>query len=922
LAADSLVGRHAEMAAIEAFLLDTVRQPGGLLFIGEPGIGKTALLRATVDRATELGLKMYVTRPTQMESNAPFAALTDLLADSASAIDLLPAPQRLALRAATLREAPGPLGIDRQTVSVAFRNLLLQSGTRSRFTLVIDDAQWLDPESEAVLRYAARRLDETPVRWILSSRRDVDELGLAESPAAERHGRLLLEPLSPGVLHGILRAKLRTNLPRHALTRIADAAGGNPLYALELARAALAQGELTPGRPLPMSSGPAQLLLDRVTALPPATRDALLLLAAMESPDIGTLRLAGGEGAVNALDEAESAALIVRDVGSVRFEHPLVAEAAYHAVSAPARRGAHRSLATVSRDVELRARHLGRAAAEPDAAIASEVAAAAEAAASRGASSTATELSELACRLTPPDDVGGVLERRLTLARRLLDAGDMGRAAAAARAVIQAGPPGVERARARVILARALRWSESWVAAQQEAAAAALEPGLDALTAVLIEDLQATLAETEAARLAHKDRAIRYLRRADEPHLLAELLLERAETAAWLGHGWDDAAISEAELIERSARPRRRAFDARTTRATVLQWADRLTEAREGYEALLGEATDRGDDASVMRLHMHFTRLELQAGRWDEARRHAIAYLEISQILDDKGEQALALARVGASDAMLGEEVKAREELEHAHELAESLRLDFAQAIAKAALGLLELSLGRGLAAASQLKEAHAHVAHRGIGDPAVFPFGDFAEALVEAGQLEEGQAAIKTLERDSERLGRRRGLAAAVRARALLAAARGDSGGAISAAQRSLELLEDTELLFDHARSLLVAGRVHRRARRKSRAHEFLARSAEAFDRLHAPIWAAQARAELARVGLRPSAPLELTDTEAEVARLAARGLTNREVAAAAFLTPRSVEGVLRRVYNKLGISSRAELGAAMAARRAGADR
>jgi len=190
---------------------------------------------------------------------------------------------------------------------------------------------------------------------------------------------------------------------------------------------------------------------------------------------------------------------------------------------------------------------------------------------------------------------------------------------------------------------------------------------------------------------------------------------------------------------------------------------------------------------------------------------------------------------------------------------------------------------------------------------------GDLVEALVQTGALDEAATRLAALEgrgqtaRPTPRL-----VGAAAQGPARLHAVRGEMDNAIGWAEQAVQVFASTEVPIELARSLLVAGRVHRRARHKARAHGLLNEAVRVFDALGAPIWAAQARAELARVGLRPSAPRELTETERRVAELAARGL-NREVAKAAFLTPWSAEGVPRRIYDKLEISSRAELGQRM---------
>jgi DNA-binding CsgD family transcriptional regulator len=234
-----------------------------------------------------------------------------------------------------------------------------------------------------------------------------------------------------------------------------------------------------------------------------------------------------------------------------------------------------------------------------------------------------------------------------------------------------------------------------------------------------------------------------------------------------------------------------------------------------------------------------------------------------------------------------------------------------------AVLGFAELSAGNLGAADASLSAAAALADRIGLAEPAAWRFhANHVETVIGLGDLERAEALLTRLERQGRATGRRWTLATAARCRALLLAAQGDTPGAIQAVDEALRHHQHLAMPFELARTLLVSGQMQRRAKHKRLARQHLDQARGIFESLPAPTWAARARSELSRIGLRPPAPLELTATEERVAVLAASGHTNRQVAAALFLSPRTVEDNLARVYRKLGVSSRAGLGAAMTRR------
>jgi len=314
----SLVGRESELEAVETFLRS--ERPCAVAIVGEPGIGKTTLWQAAVDHARAQGARVLVARPTESEARLAFAGLADLLADVPDELFArLPEPQRVGLDAALLR-APSARPPERRVVGAGFLTLLRALAGESEVVCAIDDLHWLDASSAAVIEFALRRLGEEPVRGLVSVR--ATELGRAPMPALERAlevEHLELGALSVAALHRVLAQELGRTFPRPTLVRITQAAGGNPLYAIEIARELDRRGEHDLSGRVPVPQGLDALVRARVRALPAVTRDALLRAAALARPDTETIDPVE-------LVPAEEAGLVRVEVdGRIEFVHPLFA---------------------------------------------------------------------------------------------------------------------------------------------------------------------------------------------------------------------------------------------------------------------------------------------------------------------------------------------------------------------------------------------------------------------------------------------------------------------------------------------------------------------------------------------------------------------------------------------------------------------
>ncbi|MET0615821.1 MAG: AAA family ATPase, partial [Thermoleophilaceae bacterium] len=445
--AAALVGREVEIDAVRE-LLTTTSATSGILLEGEAGIGKTALWLAGIAEAEEQGLRVLTTRPVASETALSHAALGDLLAPVVDEVAPdIPAPQRHALDVALLRAAPGSGLVDPRAVGAATLAVLRAAADEAPLALAIDDVQWLDPASADALRFAMRRLGDERV-VLLATRRAAPgaeplDLGLAD----ERIIRIAVGPLGTDALHRILQSRLGGGVSWPALARLAEVSAGNPYYVLELARAALRQagsGAVTAELPLP--EGVYAVLQDRLRSLPAATTDALGTIAAMGRPTIAAATAVVDAGA---LDAAFTAEAVHEDGDKIRFDHPLLAEAAYRLLPPSRRRAVHEQLAEIAVDAEERARHLAAASTTTDVSVAAEIAAGAGAAAARGAPATAAELLEASARVEPDPEVAA--RRRIDAVRHHVAAGDGRRASALAHALVDELPPGPLRSRALVV---------------------------------------------------------------------------------------------------------------------------------------------------------------------------------------------------------------------------------------------------------------------------------------------------------------------------------------------------------------------------------------------------------------------------------------------------------------------------------------
>lgn len=916
----SLVGRVDDLAAVAALVGGAADGPLALVLEGEAGIGKTTVWQQVVDRATAGGLSVLSCRAVQAEAKLAYVSLADLLTPVADAVlPRLPEPQQEALEVALLRAAPSPGGVDARAVGAGVHSVLAGLAASSPVVVAIDDVQWLDRASAAALAFALRRLQDRPVAIALTVRTDTaaaaDPLGLAHALGA-RVQRRRLGPLSLAALHQLLGQRLGAALPRPTLQRIAQASAGNPLFALELTRALLA-ADVRPGPAdaLPVPETLTALVAERVAGLSPLSRQALLAAASLSAPTTAVIEQAVGNESTVALEEAAAAEVISLAGQRVRFSHPLFGSAVYTAASPAQRRRLHRRLARVAGDVEEQARHTALGVRGHDEQAAALLDAAAAHAQARGAPGVAGELLEWAARLTPAGDVATVHARLIGAAEHFYRAGDLQYARGLLEGLLEQVSEGAPRGRALRLLGE-IRYNENSFAEAVSLLTRALD---DAAAPDVAVDILLGLAFAHfsvgnvAQALSAARQAVQQAQLLGEGPLLGEALAVEANVAFFAGHGLDTDTVQRALTLEDRSRTVQLLVRPSLIDALFALYGGRLSEAAAKLRAVRDWAVERGEDSDCMLLTW-LSRVEIFRGDFTAAEGIAEEALTLAAQTRSNTIRGAALLVRGKARAFRGEVAPARADLQHSDALLAQVGWEAVRAWNRWTLGFLELSLQDHAAAEHAFAPDVAAVEAAGVAEPFAVNFlPDAIEALIDHGQVDRAERLLDMFEGPARQLGRTAALLGATRCRALLLAARGDLAGATDAAQESLEWAATIEMPIERGRSLLVHGQLQRRARHKQAARDALEQALAIFAQHDAALWADRARAELRRVAHR-SPPGQLTATEQRVAQLAATGRTNREIARALFISPKTVEANLARIYRKLAIRSRAELGRVMA--------
>lgn len=904
-----VIERPAEFRAVRDFLQSVESGPSALVVEGDAGAGKTTLWLAGISAARERAFQVLTARAGQAETTLAYAVVADLIGDIPSEVFTgLPDVQRLAIDRVLLRaDGDGP-PTDQGAVAAAFTAVIERLCADGPVLVALDDVQWLDPSSQAVVVFAARRFGGC-VGMLLTERTEHEGPSAASwlqlEPSDIR--RIHVGPLSLGGLHALISTRLGRSFPRPTMVRIAEISGGNPFYALELARAIEAGDSLSV---LPATL--AELMRRRIGRLGPEAQALLLAAACEAAPTVDLLaRVTHStvDRTAELLAQARDKGILTIHGDDVAFAHPLLARSVYTDAKPAERRAMHRSLAEAVVLPESRARHMALAAARADPVTLEALDVAAETACARGAPAAAAELLELAIGLG-----GDTPTRRIRAADHYLHAGDLERARSHLDGLTERVPHGMYRAMALNLLASMRIQHNSFTDAVN-----LLEQALDhdegdrevrVRTLLLLAYARLNAGEFGAA-LQSAERAAAYAEDVGIPDLTSQVLAVRTNIACMCGRGVDWAGMRRALALGDPNSEAPIAFRPRANYALLLAFVGQLDEAAEQMDLVRQRCVERGAETDLVFVAVFSALIEIWRGRYDDATRIAEETVERAQQLGGEHMRVVAKTIQSAVAAYAGRQDETRDVATAAIALAKRCGSPRLADWASINLAFLEVSLGnyeQAMQILQPLVDAFPFLPGTEIITVGYVP--DAVEAMVALGRAAETEPMIEALESNGRLLDRPWMLAMGARCRSLRLAAQGDIDEAANMARLALVHHECLPMPFERARTLLLLGQLQRRQRQKDMARTTMTEALDTFETLGTPLWAQRARAEIARAGSSNTGSKGLTPSELRVAELAASGMTTKDVATALFISPKTVETNLSRIYRKLGIRSRAELG------------
>ncbi|MEV6596308.1 LuxR family transcriptional regulator [Actinoplanes sp. NPDC051346] len=897
----TLFGREPLLTAVETRLASG----GGVALHGPEGIGKTAVLDAVAAAATARDELVVRLRPASAERLLPYAGIADLVAQLPdTAIAALPPAHRAALT--MLRQGAVPrTGAPALARRLVLPSLLAHCARTRPVLLVLDDVQWLDAESAELVGFAMRRRPGPRVR-VVAAQRLPDDVGrhraarLCPAPVAD----LLVPPLGADDLTALLEAR---GLPCRTATRLHEASGGNPFLALTL-------GAVAPGpqwRPAPLPEAARALLRRRVAALPPQVARTLLVAALATEPTLTVLVRAGYEDADRDLRVAAAAGVVRTDGETIRFTPPALADVLVEDAGAARRAGVHDALANTALDETMAVRHRALRSGRPDADVARDLIEAAGRALRRNAGRTAAELYLLAADRCPRSLAAQRFDWLVAAATTAAAAGAPVVAGRAAEAVLAAADaPAAHRVQARIVL---LDLAGQALATMEETFAGALnEAGTDVtlLAPVKLRLAWAAMlggeARTAAVCAAESAGAARA---AGDPTTEAMALSSLAQVQRLRSEPQWTATLRRALSLPAPQVPGMLHLSPRFLAARFAMMDDRLDEARAELLTLLAVAEHDHTGEALVEVLRSLSEVAVRAGRCREALRYAHRAITAGQHADlspgptwyTAAVAELAGGSLAAASGYASRGVRASEQEGDSLYLRRSLH----------ALGQAQLRAGEtrgGVATLRRLSDLEG-----GAADPMIVRWqGDLAGGLAALGEHEEAAANLAQARAAAARLGATPGLNGFLdRATAVVLSEQGQAGSAVLLSAAAARYFADLRQPLEQAHALLVQGGAERRRRRYAAARAALGAALALFLAAEAKPWTEQAERAFARTE-GPAAPpteLGLTSTEARIAGLVRDGASNREIAGRLFLSVKTVEATLTRVYRKLGVRSRTQL-------------
>lgn len=900
---------------VAGFLAAAATKPTGLIIEGEAGIGKTTLWLSQLQQANGLGFRVLTARVGQAESVMAFAALADLLGDVEDEhFAALPGLQRLALDRLLLRAGSDGPPTDQRVVAAGFVAVLHALAQHTPVLIAIDDAQWLDTSSRAAIEFAARRL-KGPFGVLVTERCTPGEgqsAGWLRLDRPDGVGRVSVPPMSSAQVHTLISERLGRKLTRPSVLRIAEISGGNPFFALELAQAV---GDGAAGADLPLPATLADVVRRRIGRLDDQTRELLLSAACVADPTTELLARANNatvEELTGRLEHLESAGIVALTGNRVRFTHPLLASGVYTDAGPTARRAMHRTMGRLETQPELRARHLALASASGDEEIFTALDQAADSARARGAPAAAAELVDLAIGLG-----GGDPLRRMKAAENHFLAGNTAKAAAALGRV-DSIEPAILRALATSLLATVRMYDN-----EHSSAVELLRSALDDAAGNAPVQVQVLLrlsfalnniGELDDARRHARD-AVKLAEELGVPGVTSAALAWSVHVGFQCGRGLDEEALARALKLYDSAFDVPIIFRAPFVHALAMSWTGRLDQAHEELTALRSVCVERGAESDMMAVAGFLAINHLWRGQLAEAEAEAAEAVERAEQLGGDDVLIIPMTVRGAMAAYAGRVEDARADARWVLGAIKNRQASHIADWPGMTLCFLEESLGNHREALDALDTSFLE---RGQAPATELMYSwhlpDVIEAMIGVGRLDDAEFLTGAIEQNGLEHDRRWMKAVGSRCRAMLLAARADVGAAEQEAHRAMAEHDLLPMPFERARTQLLLGQLQRRLRQKHTAATNLTEALTAFERLGTPLWAHRAKAELARAVVAPSDGLsQLTPSEQRVAEMAASGATNKDIAAAMFISAKTVEHNLTKIYRKLGISSRAELGRRM---------